>query len=101
MPTTAPDRRRRNQAKAFLRRKRTPFRFIDLPAELRNRIYGYVLAARHGVAVIWRTGTAREHKKPELYDNAAGLEIQHNRVSFCVYPSKHHSVTRALLVFAG
>lgn len=81
-----------------------PSPFLDLPAELRNRIFILALTAPDNVvAVTWQRGVTKARKKPvmvaldgndahpinqvkyvnrQLYNETAGLEIQHNAIAF-------------------
>ena len=91
-----PRRQQRARLQAYEQRPKPTFAFLELPAELRNKVYEFALTAADGIKVSWRTGKSRRRKKPvmlvdgdhggypinqlqyvnrQIYNEAAGLEV--------------------------
>jgi hypothetical protein len=126
-----PTRRRACQShRSRARQPKRPeqrLRFLDLPAEVRNSIYQYVLTIPGGVIVRWFLGSGRQRLRPvmfvdsgendleiwklqdtvnmlhlvcqQLRKETAGLEIQYNRVIFRGYSKVDKGAIHALLAF--
>jgi hypothetical protein len=114
------NRRHKAHPRSRAHERASVFTFFRPPAELRNRIYTYVLTSSTGATLRWQTGIARNLKKPviyaptasaplnqlqyinrQLHKEIASLEIQHNRISFDPCPSFHASSNKILIAVTG
>jgi hypothetical protein len=126
MPACSQRASKKYRANAANRQFESSFAFLQLPAEICNRIYKYTLTAAEGVRIQWQAGKTNTKKKPvmlvdgdgrsntylinqlqyvnhQLHKETAGLEIQYNRVIFSRRNpiSREADAIRSALIFAG
>ncbi|EDU44560.1 conserved hypothetical protein [Pyrenophora tritici-repentis Pt-1C-BFP] len=105
MPTRRVRPKRRHCSKPKSDARIRPFRLLELPGEIRNRVYGFVLSAPNGLTVRCEADTYQVNQLQyfcwQLRKETAGLEIQYNQVHFVDYPKMRGNAMIGFFVFAG